>query len=519
MLLSRIAGCARCARNVLLVLALIFIAGLFVFKPPPLPQLDLPAPGIQVIPVQCGPFGFMFRHQLEGCLESDKLSDYGIFLQSKLGHSRVDLVAPFTLPVYYQDEVAIQISGTASGVIHLRDARISRQVLPGLWLVLFCLALGIVYFHGLGGRKLSKERCVRYILAGVSTIFSLAFFSVLLQMVDPLAEHKKEDWQLFPPRLYRKIYIYPGVCPGIPEGVAEFKINSEGIQARERWPGFESAFSVLCVGASTTECMLLGQAGQWPSLLERQLQKIKGTNVWVGNAGHSGYTTAAVLNVASNYVPRIKPKYLVVLTGFNEALVPEERHSEFADDAVSCGFSAKLETLSQKIVVLRLLKRALFSHAVRSPHDVYFGENNLEINRLRRNYQTAARLTPPRDRKWNDADSSEFEQRLRAFDALAKQNGARLILCTVPTIYRADLTPAETQLLCLCGNYTAGSNRRKMDLINNCIRKVAKDLGVPLVDLDQILPRSTEVVFDDCHFNVRGAQLVADAVYKCLAEQ
>ena len=52
--------------------------------------------------------------------------------------------------------------------------------------------------------------------------------------------------------------------------------------------------------------------------------------------------------------------------------------------------------------------------------------------------------------------------------------------------------------------------RERMDVINERIRKVARDLALPLVDLDRRLPRSTETFYDDCHFNRNGARLVAE---------
>jgi hypothetical protein len=78
-----------------------------------------------------------------------------------------------------------------------------------------------------------------------------------------------------------------------------------------------------------------------------------------------------------------------------------------------------------------------------------------------------------------------------------------------------DLKPSEERLLWLSGNYTLASKRKRMDLINDRIRLVGKELGVPVVDLDLELPRTTEVFYDDCHFNVRGARMVAEILIRC----
>jgi hypothetical protein len=261
--------------------------------------------------------------------------------------------------------------------------------------------------------------------------------------------------------------------------------------------------------------MLLGEDNQWPRILEQRLEKVKGTNVWVGNAGHSGFGSDKVLEVARNYLPIINPKYLIVLTGFNEGIVPEDLAlSDLPEKAPP--LANRLVVLADRIVLIKLLRRTLFSYSALSPHDIYFGESNIGIVKFRQQYQLDAQLTPPRQRDWHDLDLSKFDQALQEIGNLAKQYGARLILCTQPTLYRDDLTPGENQLLWMIGNYTPATKRKKMDLINSHIRAAAARLGVPLVDLDRDLPRTTDVFYDDCHFNIGGAQRVAEAVFQCL---
>jgi hypothetical protein len=82
-------------------------------------------------------------------------------------------------------------------------------------------------------------------------------------------------------------------------------------------------------------------------------------------------------------------------------------------------------------------------------------------------------------------------------------------------MYRSDLTPSESRLLWMMGNYTPGSKRKRMDRINDRTRRLGAELGITVVDLDAELPRTTEAFYDDCHLNVRGAQRVAEEVFHC----
>lgn len=54
-----------------------------------------------------------------------------------------------------------------------------------------------------------------------------------------------------------------------------------------------------------------------------------------------------------------------------------------------------------------------------------------------------------------------------------------------------------------------------MELYNQVMRDLAAREGIELVDLAAMLPKTTEVFYDDCHFNDSGARMVAAA----LAEQ
>ena len=48
-----------------------------------------------------------------------------------------------------------------------------------------------------------------------------------------------------------------------------------------------------------------------------------------------------------------------------------------------------------------------------------------------------------------------------------------------------------------------------MDNFNRATRDVAKSCGAMLVDLEQHIPRKTEYMYDDVHYTVSGANLIA----------
>src|SRR5204862_7107721 len=110
-----------------------------------------------------------------------------------------------------------------------------------------------------------------------------------------------------------------------------------------------------------------------------------------------------------------------------------------------------------RLTFVQLLRELLFHPATKSPNDVDFSHDNYGVELARQKCQRQARLTPPRDRTWEDLDLSQFEMSLRRIYELSRHAGARLIFCTQPALYRADLTPAEERLLWMMGNYTPAS--------------------------------------------------------------
>lgn len=497
-------------RGLLFAVILFFIAA-FLFASRP--HVVLPSQpfsrGVHILRITAAWPAFFFQHQLKARFESSRLADFDVALKSRLGHYRVESPELFLLPVNYRDEVMITVNGPATESLRVMDAGLDRKFLPGGWATMVFLSLAALFCHWLSHR-LTAEKLYKAVLLVSSTGLSIFFLAVGLQFLEPSSRQK--DWHLFPPFLDETLQIYPDVTPGIPPGFVHFKTNSEGIRARERGTNWSNTFSVLCIGASTTEGILLGEENHWPRLLEKKLQA-RGTNAWVGNAGHSGYSTQRLLTVASNYLPRLEPRVVILLTGFNEGIVPDLTST--AAETPNHDLATKAKTQLGRLVLARVLRAVLFSHARKSPNDVDFSRDNFGVELARQKCQRQAQLSPPVERKWEDLDLAPFQTSIRRIHALTHATGARLILCTQPALYRPDLTPVEQRLLWMMGNYTPESKRRRMDLINDCIRRMAKELQVTLVDLDRKLPRSTEVFYDDCHFNVAGAQRVAEAILPC----
>jgi lysophospholipase L1-like esterase len=114
-------------------------------------------------------------------------------------------------------------------------------------------------------------------------------------------------------------------------------------------------------------------------------------------------------------------------------------------------------------------------------------------------------------------------------DVVAKR-GAKLVLLTQPTLWRADLTEEEQKLLWMGGTgdymkepgheyYSITALAEAMKRFNETLLSVCKDKGIGCVDLTKDLPPSTQIFYDDCHFGHTGSEKIAQAVAAFLKKE
>lgn len=118
-----------------------------------------------------------------------------------------------------------------------------------------------------------------------------------------------------------------------------------------------------------------------------------------------------------------------------------------------------------------------------------------------------------------------FERNLRDFVDIVRSKGMRVLLATQPSLYREDLTPEERQLLVFpLTNYFGGKRPSLYSMIdgmhrfNDATRRLAQQAGVPLVDLEQLMPKTTDYLYDDVHYTTAGNELIGNALADSIIE-
>ncbi len=150
-------------------------------------------------------------------------------------------------------------------------------------------------------------------------------------------------------------------------------------------------------------------------------------------------------------------------------------------------------------------------------------ENSLLLNLIRVN-TTTLRTTQLHQRRHDRLDRrgiDEYAGRLEKLIALCRKHDIDLVLCTCARAFGDEEAPSSQYDLAqsaLAYNPTlslAGLNDA-YDRYNGTVRRMAETHGLPLVDLDLLLPKRGAYFADAIHFNDAGhglaAQLIADLI-------
>jgi len=377
-----------------------------------------------------------------------------------------------------------------------------------------------------------------FAVAALSLVVTAAAAELLLRtLLPPLRGYfvlpPGADWTLEPP---------PGAFPGI-AGASRFRVNRFGIRGR-LFGNDDAEYRILAIGGSTTRCAALDDSKTWTHLLEAQLgNTVDGREPWVGNLGRDATTSR-------DHVLQLKyllPQYpcidaVVALVGVNDVIAVLQQGWQYRERQPITDPSAERARMPRAFYRFpgRLQDLAAYS---RGPVPWYkatalwqlgrrakvvlerqrtfrFPDAPRRFEETRRRRQTAATWfdsLPPLEQPL-----IEYRRNLNLMADLAVAAGARLVLVTQPSLWREGL-PESVERLLVFGEvrrvqgpgpayFTARAMGVAMARYNDTLLDVCRTRGLDCLDAAGLIPRDTTALYDDVHFNERGAQLFADAL-------
>lgn len=272
-----------------------------------------------------------------------------------------------------------------------------------------------------------------------------------------------------------------------------FRVDSDGYLIPSQVHEKPDA-TVVFLGGSTTECMYMEEQERFPYLTGRKLEQALGLKVNTLNGGVSGNNTMHALLLLQGKVLARKPEAVVLMECVNDINFLMVLGSYWTPHATR-GIAHDKEYGWAKTLILKYLtKRPPMGKLSGDEFEQYRGRKAaLDMERI----------------------AGDYRKNLELFVFLCRQHGIKPVLMTQfnritenpdENIKRMMLPNLETYGLTYA-EYRA-AYRRLLDTM----RAVAAEQQVGLIDLDQLVPKTSEYMNDSVHLNARGAALASDIV-------
>jgi len=293
------------------------------------------------------------------------------------------------------------------------------------------------------------------------------------------------------------------------EKIAYSNKNSLGFRGPEIPLNFDSCFSLITVGGSTTECYYLSDSLTWPYLLGKYLSHdIK--NLWINNAGLDGHSTFGHQILLDDYLLKIKPKFILFLVGAND--VERKDLNNWDKRFISKGWKGLLER--SEVVVLALnLSRVIRAKQYKIAND-YKSLRTMKSDTISfpdEYCKTKLLSQTPYIKGYQD--------RLLKIINTCRENNITPIFVTQPSLFGKgsdDVTGCDLEKK----NIYDGTNGKlyweRLELYNEVTRNICRQHNLILIDLAHELPKSYLYLYDALHYTLKGSQKVAEIIYQDL---
>jgi hypothetical protein len=355
----------------------------------------------------------------------------------------------------------------------------------------------------------------RLLLFAASCLLSLLIAEVVLRIHNPFPGRVRGD-QIVLGKNVRFTFAGPGNHKLDAE--IAYSTNSLGLRGPEPPPDFDAYTSIITVGGSTTECRYLSDDKTWPAQLARSLRR-SSPKVWVNNAGLDGHSTFGHAVLLQDYVLKLKPKFVLLLVGWNDVGLGAPREYDREQFAWRSGSLRRL--LISAANHSEVLTLGLIAHRSRQAWLRGKGHGGMSFDiRKRRLFQMTEREVSALCDHHSATFLSGYEQRLKKLVLMTRQAGSEPMLMTQTTMCAIGVDAAtgfdfgsvraEPDMNC-------GALWRLLEIYNDSTRRIGRETGTKVIDLARLLPRDENYFYDMVHFSNPGAVAVGEIAANSLA--
>lgn len=292
--------------------------------------------------------------------------------------------------------------------------------------------------------------------------------------------------------------------------------NALGFRGEDYPADFPQRLSIITVGGSTTESFYISDGKTWPDLLARRLRS-PFPALWLNNAGLDGHSTWGHTLLIRDYIRGLQPDLVVLLVGLNDLFAAGPNAYDRAAAGSLWGLLADYSEVVSTILNLyraRQTARMTALGTIPKPRDLR------EVPQRVMSQSDLQKLL-------SDAQPELAAYRKRLAGIIDTLLASRIapVLLTQPSLLGPVVDPGTGVDLGLIAvdlwgrQLNGAATWRLLEAYNDVTRTLARERGVPLIDLARQMPKSRLYYYDFFHFNNEGSALVADLVYRQLCPE
>jgi hypothetical protein len=291
--------------------------------------------------------------------------------------------------------------------------------------------------------------------------------------------------------------------------------NSLGFRGPELPDSVSKLTRIITIGGSTTECKFLSDSCTWPFLLYKKLQ-IEKPAIWLNNAGVDGHSTFGHLLLMDEYILKLKPDYVLFLTGINDEEIdePDEFDRMTENRLTTNSFKGFLKSLLNHT---ELGRTAFNFYHVQIAYKKGLIHREVNLNNLVSNPLPDSIM----DSRINNQAKflTAYRQRINGLITKCTRAGIKPILITQPSLF-GNFIDSTTQVHVGNNWVTARSSdncmleEKVLELYNDVLRSFGDKVMV--VDLSKEMPKNSVYYYDFIHFTNEGARKVAEILFNHL---
>ena len=238
------------------------------------------------------------------------------------------------------------------------------------------------------------------------------------------------------------------------------------------------------IGGSTTECFYVNESLRFPFYSIEMLNKKKGTNFYGYNAGFGGSNLMHSYLILITKLLELKPRKIILMNAVNDFSYLMSNSSYFK------GSKQLINTNSLTVYsFLKKVKDNLFPNLYRSIRSVFLIKNLGQI--------------PGGPDVYSQKEEVNFDENLKEFSKILN------LFIETCHLYEIDIV-LMTQF-----NNLQNLGKKKYfqyNRFNDLIRKTSYNKNIKLIDLDSLVPKNFEMMYDGIHLTNKGSIFVSKII-------